>query len=254
MIDASKWNSSALWSAMVACTLIAASASAAPSEPVVTSPGLIPIIPDRVYVPKGFDDNDNSQIVLTGDLPNTCYRVGPEQLNVDHERREIRITDLAYFYPYAVCLQTLVPYSKVINLGPMRAGSYRVVFEGAHGATQDFEALPVARAITADPDDFLYASVDDAFIDWDPSGASYIVIRGDITSTCNSLKEVRVLREPGDVIVVLPIARLDQGPECSEIHEAFERRIPLVDPPESRTLLHVRSLHGRSINKIIGGR
>ncbi|MEZ4750957.1 MAG: hypothetical protein R3B54_10145 [Bdellovibrionota bacterium] len=70
----------------------------------------------KAFVPVGFDDNDQSQIVIAGRFPNTCYQVGPYEVKVDDADKSITVTQYAYVYS-GVCLRMLVPYTQTVELG-----------------------------------------------------------------------------------------------------------------------------------------
>jgi hypothetical protein len=38
-------------------------------------PEQVKVIPERTFIPSGFDNNDNVQIVVSGNLPNTRFIV-----------------------------------------------------------------------------------------------------------------------------------------------------------------------------------
>src|SRR4051794_10130550 len=95
-----------------------------PSKPV-----LVTIAPKQAYAPPGFDDNDNAQVVITGALPSTCFRFGPATGRVDAEKAQIIIQNRDYSYRSCWCHYTLIPYVKVVDLGLVPAGHYKIVFE-----------------------------------------------------------------------------------------------------------------------------
>ena len=80
----------------------------------------------KMFVPTGFDDNDKVQVTVTGEFPNTCYRVGPYHSKVDDKARVITIIQSAYAFP-TICLDILIPFTQVIDVGFVPAGDYTVV-------------------------------------------------------------------------------------------------------------------------------
>ena len=52
-------------------------------------PEIVNIPLNKVYVPVGFDDNDRVQIVVEGDFPNTCYKIGPYTFHMNEVTRRL---------------------------------------------------------------------------------------------------------------------------------------------------------------------
>lgn len=148
-----------------------------PPRPVLRT---VPI--EKLFVPSGFDDNDNAQIILYGTFPNTCYSVAPISGRVDVNGRTIIIRNVSYFRSGCWCASVDVPYNQVVELGILPAGHYEIIVEnnaGIREAAGTLEIHPAMREIetgTPPPDDFLYALVQDAFIA-DPDSVPSSLIR-----------------------------------------------------------------------------
>lgn len=207
--------------------------------------------PSEVFVPVGFDDNDNTQVVLDGIFPNTCYKVSEPSVEIDKAGKKIQIVDKAFYHKGSVCLYMLVPYFKTVNLGVLPEAQYDVEIRDASGRFIKAAAINVAKATTSDPDNYLYAPVEEVVVN--QSGAvPQLVLRGNFTQSCLRVKEVKVsiYRNPNNVVVVQPIAEED-GSVCKEVIKPFVERVELAEAPAGKALIHVRSLNGQALNRMI---
>jgi len=213
-------------------------------------PELVKVLPQQVFAPSGFDDNDNAQVVVTGTLSSTCYKAGPATAKVDQTAKKIYVETQAYFYPGCWCLQVETPFSTVLDLGPIASGTYEVVGYAQNGTTRTLGNLPVAISAQADADDYLYAMVNDAYVT-QANGGRQLVLNGQLGNDCISLKEVKVIRKKDSVIEVLPITEYKNNTLCRQVTIPFQTEVDLGAPIRAKTLIHVRSLSGQSINKMI---
>ena len=90
-------------------------------------PRIVDMELNKAYIPIGFDDNDNVQVMVTGVFNNTCYRVGPTTVHVDETTKTIQIRQSAYDYGFE-CLQIELPFAQVVNIGlvPAGTGGFRI--------------------------------------------------------------------------------------------------------------------------------
>ncbi len=89
------------------------------------------IVPEKVYVPTGFDDNDLVEVVVAGNLPSSCYSAGIFTAVPFPETRQIVIKQEALYYPKSWCVMSLVPYRETVKVGVLDAANYEVVFVAA---------------------------------------------------------------------------------------------------------------------------
>lgn len=73
-------------------------------------------------------------IPITGNLPNPAYRL--DSLKVVVKGRVVEITPLAQYDGSTMVTQVLVPYSKTVEIGPLKAGEYQLRFEGRSGVQE----------------------------------------------------------------------------------------------------------------------
>ncbi len=204
----------------------------------------------KAYIPVGFDDNDKVQITVTGEFPNTCFHVGPYSSKVDENAKIIYLEQKAYSY-LAMCLDILIPFSQTIDVGLVPAGNYAVIDSST--GTQ-VGRTSISRAVNAGPDDFLYAVVNDASVHaTGTKGKNELTLSMQFTDRCTKLGKVDV-HYYNDVIVVQPIAAriADANHErCAPANTRFQFTQPLQDGVSGSFLLHVRSMNGQAINKVV---
>ncbi len=82
--------------------------------------------PEVVFAPPGFDSNDHVQVVLNGTFINTCHKLGPARAEVLPGSKVVRVTQDSYVTDSPFCLQVLVPYTSVVDVGLLPAGNYSV--------------------------------------------------------------------------------------------------------------------------------
>ncbi len=235
-------NSSILAFALL--ILSAASGAAfADDDPVPNPP--IPVDVRDVFVPVGFDNNDEVEIVLDGYLPDTCYKLAFSRVTFDEATRTFAIRQYARKMP-GICFETPVPFTIEAPLGLVKAGDYDVTSRGADG-----QPLDVAVATRDGADDYFYAPVDSVRVERTVGGTGLqAVIEGRFTSSCMRFAELRLV-DTGRTLQLLPIIRLMTQADCRIQERPFLEKIKLPTTMTSgRHLLHVRSLNGKAQNAV----
>lgn len=204
----------------------------------------IPI--EHVYIPSGFDDNDNVEIVITGFLPNLCHKSPSASVSITEGQVDIKMTSLYYHESNPFCPEMVVPFTETVQLGLMSAGEYNVsINENSEFASSSL--LKVARASSSAVDEHHYAYVD--YVDKEP-GSNLVKLKGYHVSDCFVLDSIDYYTNGKDTYSVLPklkqvkeICPLKMTPFEYEFEVPQELNIPKV-------LLHVRTLNGKSHNTI----
>ncbi|MBI3018746.1 MAG: hypothetical protein HYY61_02495 [Deltaproteobacteria bacterium] len=206
-------------------------------------PRLLEVGVSDVFVPQGFDDNDNSQVVVEGYFPNTCYKLGP--VKIEKEENRIKITPQAYFY-HGPCLQVMVHYTQEINLGILKAGKYKLDIPS--DCPEGTPTLFVAHSTNPGPDDYLYAPIESARVL--SKETPTVRLHGVFSNSCMSLDRVAVHLESNRVVAILPIAKFENTELCLNVLKPFHKDVRIEEPLNGRTLLHIRSLNGNAVNVI----
>ena len=198
------------------------------------------------YLPQGFDTNDKVQIVGEGIFPNSCFRKAGVRVSVNHTLKTIRVTPTAYQYD-GLCMQMIVPFDTVVDVGLLKAGEYTVV-QGYTG--EKLGALNVRVSTNAGPDDHLYAPISQAFVS-QVNDTVVVKIAGEFSDSCMELQDV-ITEVQANVIIIQPIAlRHSDGRICSQAVIPFEKTLALNGVAKGKYLLHVRSLNGNAINNLV---
>lgn len=202
------------------------------------------------YIPGGFDSNDSAEVTVEGYFPNSCYRLGQSTFEVNKESGEVLLKQTAYVYKNGFCLEMIVPFSQTVKVGMLKAQDYKVV-DSLNGRV--LGQLPVAEAKNVGPDDYMYATVKDAYLDKDDGDSDRsVILRGELPNSCWKLKDKRIILDGKNVISVLPIIEKDQKQKvCSESAVKFKSSAELPKISSGRYLLNVRSLNGQAITKLI---
>jgi hypothetical protein len=210
-----------------------------------------PQLPERVFAPLGFDDNDNSQVVLYGYFPDSCYQAGPATASV--EGMEIRITNLASRKDSGDCVRASNPWATTVDIGVLPPGTYKVSVMIEPDRFIQYAQLIVSSAVSSRQDDFLYAHVDGAIVEHvRPDADPILTIAGSFSMTCMEIQRIETHRSR-DVIVVLPIVKLNRLKPCGYpfVPIPFTERLQLHPKTSEPTLIHIRSVNGQSVNRVI---
>lgn len=213
----------------------------------VEEPTQVSIPLTTAYIPGGFDSNDRAQLMVEGYFPNTCYRVGPYEKTLKADANVISITQTAYKYK-GPCLMMIVPFSQTVQVGILKANTYAVKDAASDRVLGE---LPVKTATTSSPDDFLYASVTDAYVGIVDGNKKALILQGELPGDCWSLKERRVILDGKNVITLLPIIEKTRSNNCNDYRIPFVSTVDIPSVPAGRYMLHVRSLNGSAVNKLV---
>ena len=209
------------------------------------TPELIPFKISEGNVPQGFDDNDNLQAVVEGFFPNGGYKVAPASIITKNGTFKIQAN--AYRY-YGFCIQMIVPFQQVVDLGIHAAQIYNI-----HAVGQgELKKLNVKASSNPGPDDYTYAPIKQIYVSRNPDNPSKrrVLLSGEFTLSCLRITRVEVSVHH-NVIIVLPIAEVDRANQCNEGIFPFEVSQELPDVEDGRYLVHVRTLNGNSFNRVI---
>jgi hypothetical protein len=211
-------------------------------------PKVVPAPVDHLFVPQGFDNNDNIEVVVVGKLPNPCFIRNKVDIKVVEDSINVNITSLNNEdQGNENCAPMKVPFSEVVTIGNLQGGSYRIIVNGKLE-----EKLVVAESGSQSVDDHLYAA--GQYIDLGLTGglSGDALLVANSLSSCLELDHVEYISNGKNTFSVLPIMK-KVSEVCPEEKKRME--IPLkfdLNTIESaKVLLFVRSIDGRSIHSII---
>lgn len=212
---------------------------------------------EKVFLPTGFDNNDNTEVILHGEFPNSCYKIGHSSYTVDPENNTIEVALTAYKYRSSICAQVLTPYVESIKVGILAAGNYKVTVKGSDIQ----ETMRIGQSIVSSPDQYIYAQVDNAFLisakSFDEGAAQKVKLVGAYPYTfvgCAVMDRVEIIHVREDILEVLPILKLlENDPACERESNDFEVEANVSSELIGEGLLHVRSVNGSSVNKVVQG-
>lgn len=219
-----------------------------------TTPREIPSPVTKIFIPEGFDDNDNVEVILKGEFPNSCYHVGRTGIKVDQAKMLITVWATAYQYAGSEeCLEVITPFIQEVSAGILKKGDYKVVFQYDNDIAAD---LKVVARTTESPEDYLYAPVVNARLNIDANGKQSLTLEGNYPYMfvgCMRMREVRATLSNSDVLVVQPITEIVNNDECftQPSDKAFSVTTGLSQPFMKEGLIHVRVLNGDAINRLV---
>lgn len=206
-------------------------------------PEKVPVFFDKLYISDGFDSNDHVDILGHGMFNNSCYRYAETKVYINQSAMRIQVQPIAYKYP-GYCLQMMVPFWKVFDVGILKAGHWEVY----QGENEKIGSFDISQATTNDPDDFIYAPVTQAFYR-QTNKSKKIQLTGEFTNDCMSITEVKVNVQK-NVLLLQPIAEIENRTNCKSGIYPFTKDVA-IDPPAGSYLLQVRSMNGNRVNSLI---
>ena len=208
------------------------------------NPVKVPVSFKRIYVPEGFDDNDNVQFVGEGLFSSSCYRYSDTAVSVNHTDKIINISTNAFKYN-GVCMMLVLPFDRVVDVGILKQGTYSIV-QGQTGL--QVGSIVVKSSTRGEPDDNLYAPISQALFT-SKGGVNKVTLTGDFPLSCMKLRKVET-HVLTDSLIIQPIAEM-VNTGCKDGTFPFETEVDFGTVKPGRYLLHVRSMNGKSINSLV---
>ena len=238
--------------------LVSFSPIASAEEIKVPRPELVRAPVDKIFVPHGFDDNDNVELILKGEFPSTCYKAGPVSFNIDQAAHKIVINAQSYKAQQTMCADVMIEFIQPVRLGLLDEGNYTVTLEGSPNVEP--LQLTIGRAQQSTQDDYLYAPVDTASVQQNDAGEDILRIEGEypyMLTGCMVTRELRAQYDRNGVLVVQPISEFTEGDECTaqkqSTHYLIKKDLGKLNLT-GQFLIHVRTLNGLSLNYLTEGK
>ena len=200
----------------------------------------------HIYVPAGFHDHQDAEVIVSGYMPNLCHKSPKTEVVVEGGVINIQAKALYYQDSSYFCPQVLVPFVEVVNVGLLDKGLYQIV--GNAGTPFEKRAHITIKEYSSDAiDDYVFANVHHVE---KTSSEREILLKGHNPSDCFELDRIEYSSNEVDTFNVYPIMR-QVSDFCPKKKVPFE--FSFVVPTEiirAQVLLHVKAMDGRSVNKL----
>lgn len=217
---------------------------------------------DKIFsVEHGFDTTDTIEIAIKGFMPDSCHTLGQGSARVDEVNKKIYINIKGYVKQNEMCWMAVTPYLEIIQLGQLSEGNYEVHSVKSPAVVGK---LHINKSATDRRDDHLYAPVDTVELSASKSEHTSLVPFQELTlkgtypymlKGCMRVVNVKTYKTKNDVLVVLPISKVLEGDACTahdvDEHNRFNISQKIHSTIEKIGLLHVRTLNGRALNKLV---
>ena len=219
------------------------------AAPMPATPIREDILAQNVYTPEGFSTNENAQIIVTGILPNLCHKSPQATKEVSDKTIRINLTSLVYDSSNVFCPEAVLPFDKTIDLGELDEGTYNVIInEGTQNEIQEKLTIDKTDEVNTNPK-LIYANVTDIQIS--NSNAADITLKAYNPSDCFEVDEIIINSDQKGTYTVSPILK-QKNDFCAYKMTPFDININLpVQDGDENILLHVKTMDGDSINRII---
>jgi hypothetical protein len=201
---------------------------------------------DHVYTIKGFDNNDNSEVMIEGYLPDLCYQTPIAKARVIGKKVIVDVTGTRDSNPDRICAQMTVPFLTTVHVGVLDTGAYDVIVNGASGSATR-ATLNIVESSSSAIDNYIYANVE--YVEKDGYDGK-IQLKGYNPSDCLELDRVEFVSNELDSYAVLPIMKkVRESCPMKMMPFSYETEVP-NDLSRDKVLLHVRVMNGKSVNTI----
>lgn len=202
---------------------------------------------DHLYIPSGFDSNDNVEVVVTGFLPNLCHKNPDAKVSFTGGEVNIEVTSLYYDESNPFCPEMVVPFTLPVSLGVLDSGEYKIAVN-ANNQKSKTGRLVVQESISNAIDNYHYAYVENVL---KKEGSHRIHLKGYNPSDCFVLEKIEAQSNGADTFSILPkMKQVRDFCPMKMVPFTYEFDVP-KSLNKKRILLHVRTMDGKSINTIM---
>jgi predicted phosphoribosyltransferase len=206
---------------------------------------------DHVFSPAGFNSNDNAEVVVTGYLPNLCYRAPKSTVSVVNGKIAVSVKATKNVVGMGFCVNIIVPYTESIQVGTLDKGKYQIAVNEKSNWPKTSN-ISIAEISSNSIDEAVFANVDE--VTRMDSGSRRVSLKGYNPSDCFELKEIVVLDNGVDTYSVLPKMKQVKT-SCPKKMIPFTYEFEVPEKLEAdKVLLHVRVMDGRSVNAFFSNR
>jgi hypothetical protein len=201
----------------------------------------------NIHVPRGFDDNDYVTLVITGDLPSTCFLrpYGEAKIidgHINISTKAWRVND-----PNATCITATIPYMISVPIGPLGQGNYPISVN-ANTADAKQSAITIEQPGSQNIDNNTYANITN--VSYKPESKK-LILEGIHPSSCMELKSVQILVNANkDTFSLLPIIEQIQ-PLCDRSTKPFVYALDLPELGQKDIVFHIRKMDGNALNYLL---
>ncbi len=208
-----------------------------------TYEAVVPV--DHVFTPSGFDSNDNTEVVVTGFLPNLCYQAPKSTVTVVEGKISVSVKATKKVNGLGFCANVILPYIEFIKIGVLDKGKYHIMVN-EKSAWEKKSQISVSEATSSSIDEVIYANVEE--VQREDNNSRKILLKGYNPSDCFELKEIVIADNGLDTYSVLPKMKQVRA-HCPKKMIPFTYEFEVPEKLEAdKVLLHVRVMDGRSVN------
>jgi hypothetical protein len=203
---------------------------------------------DHLYVPKGFDNNDSVEVVVSGFFPTPCYSHNKVEVDTKKNIVKIRMTALLSDDHFKWCPEMVVPYFETVSVGNLKAGEYKVV---VNSENKNFlkGKIGVDEATSSAIDEHVYAFVEGIER---VGSTNEFILKAVEHSDCLALDRIDAFDNGQDVVSILPIMkRVKFGCNPQEKKVEYRTQIDFTNMKGDKALVHVRTMTGKSVNGLV---
>lgn len=222
------------------------------SQLLAQTPSVVDAPIDRLFIPSGFDNNDNVEVVVTGKFPNPCYSRNKVEVELKNDTILIDVTSLSKEgQNMRKCEKIMVPFSETVTIGSLQGGDYKIIVN--QGTEYELKGrLNIAVSSSNSVDDHLYAHVDYVELGFTGGLSGDALLVGSSVSPCLVLDKVEYLSNKSDTLSIMPIMK-KVSQNCPEKRSPLS--IPIKFDPKKlnsdKILLFVRSIEGKSVHAFV---
>jgi len=202
----------------------------------------IPI--SNLYTPQGHSELEQSEVVVTGFLPNNCHKNPNVGITIEDKKISLRVTSLYYGENNPFCAEVITPFEEVVHLGKLDAGFYDVVVNEGDSMQLSGE-LVIEDAFGEE----VYANVESVELEQgDSHQVNGVKLIGHNPSDCYVLKEIEVI-ENGDKTITIAPKMKKVSELCTMKMTPFTYNVELPSlSPREENLIHVKTMYREPLN------
>ncbi len=201
---------------------------------------------NHIFSPAGFDSDDHAEVIVTGYLPNLCYKSPLTKVSVQGKKVNVGVKALKDNRIGTYCPEMIVPFMQVVSVGVLDKGKYDVVVN-ENSEHQKLSRLVVNEAISDAIEPEVYANV----VNIERLGiGNKIILKGYNPSDCFELRKIEIKDNGEDAYTIMPLMK--QVREfCPKKEVPFEYEVMVPKKLKAdRILLHVKVMDGKSVNAL----